>query len=346
MALSPDVVIDSNATETVTEENLYQALARYETPSLKRALWQLINTWIPYFGLLAVMIYTVQQGYSYWITLGLSVIAAFFSARIFIFFHDCGHGSFFKSHRANTILGYIAGVASFTPYEDWQREHAAHHATSGDLDRRGKGDIWTATIEEYYALPWRKRMFYRLYRNPLVMLGIGPLAITLILQRFWHKGARERERRSVIITNLAIVAVALIASYLIGFKAYVLVQLPIALIAGAMGVWLFYVQHQFEGAHWSRHEEWDPVIASLEGSSYYKLPKILQWGSGNIGLHHIHHVRPGIPNYNLQQCLDDIPLLRNVEPLTIRRSLDSLWMNLWDEKQQRLVSFRAAKSLR
>lgn len=329
----------------VIKPDWYKAISKYEQPNLQKAIWQLVNTFTPYFALWVLMVFTIQQGYSYWVTLALVVVAGALLVRIFIFFHDCCHGSFFAWRRANRVLGYISGILTFTPYEDWRRSHAGHHATVGDLDRRGVGDIWTLTVEEYLAAPRLKRLAYRLFRNPIIMFGLGPGLIFLIAQRWSHKGARKRERYSVVFTNLAILAIIGVASLTIGFRTYVLIQLPTMLVAGAIGVWLFYVQHQFEGVYWSRHEAWDPMRAALEGSSYYKLPKVLQWVTGNIGLHHIHHVRPRIPNYNLQQCYDDLPAMQAVEPLTILRSLKSLWMNLWDEERQKMVSFRSLKVL-
>lgn len=326
-------------------KGLYEALAKYDEPSLRKALWQLGNSFLPYVALWALMIYTVKNDYSYWITLGLALVSTPFLVRIFIFFHDCCHGSFFASRRANRIIGYLSGILTFTPYEDWQRAHSGHHATSGDLDRRGIGDIWTATVEEYRALPWRSRIAYRLYRHPLVMFGVGPAAIMLFLQRMWHPGARRRERVSVMITNAALVALVSLAAFTIGLKTYMQIQLPIILITGAIGVWLFYVQHQFEGADWARHEEWNPIRAALQGSSHYKLPRWLQWCTGNIGLHHIHHVRPSIPNYHLQRVYNEVPVMQEVKPLTFWRSFKSLRLNLWHEKEQRLVSFRALRSI-
>jgi omega-6 fatty acid desaturase (delta-12 desaturase) len=319
----------------------YQAVSKYSQPNLRKAIWQLVNTFVPYLALWVLMVRTVQLGYSYWLTLALATVAAGLLVRIFIFFHDCCHGSFFASRRANTILGYVTGILTFTPYEDWRRAHAGHHATAGDLDRRGVGDVWTLTVEEYLAAPRLKQIAYRFFRNPLVMFGLGPAFVFFLAQRFSHQGARKRERYSVIFTNLAILAIIGLTSLTIGFRAYALVQLPVMIIAGAIGVWLFYVQHQFEGVHWARHEVWDPIRAALEGSSYYKLPRLLQWFTGNIGLHHIHHVRPRIPNYSLQQCYDEVPAFQAVEPLTILSSLKSLRMNLWDEKQHKLVSFRS-----
>lgn len=318
-------------------KKLMQSLKEYNRPVRRKAMWQIINSFIPYAVLWALMIFTVKSGYSYWITFGLTVLAAGFLVRIFIIFHDCCHGSFFASKKANRILGYITGVLTFTAYRNWRRAHLIHHATSGDLDHRGTGDVWMLTVEEYASLPFLKRLSYRLYRNPFVMFGLGPAFTFFINQRYYRKSARRSERRNVIGTNIAIFALALVLSVLIGFKAYLLIQVPVMLIAGVFGVWLFYVQHQFEGVYWAHNEEWDPLKAALEGSSYYKLPKVLQWFSGNIGLHHIHHIDSGIPNYNLQQCYNEVPVFQTVKPLTIWESLKSLRLRLWDEKQQQLI---------
>jgi omega-6 fatty acid desaturase (delta-12 desaturase) len=333
---------DSNAVnKRAARPAWHEAISSFAQPSQRRATWQLVNTFIPYAGLWALMVYTIQQGMSYWITLALAIVASAFLVRIFIFFHDCGHGSFFSSSRANTLVGYVCGILTFTPYHDWRHAHARHHATAGNLDRRGEGDVWTMTVEEYLAAPRGQRLAYRLFRNPVVMFGLGPAFMFLIAQRFPHKGAKKRQRTSVLITNLAILAIVLLASLTIGFWTYLLIQLPIILIAGVLGLWLFYVQHQYEGVYWARNETWDPLKAALEGSSYYKLPKVLQWFTGSIGLHHIHHLRPRIPNYNLQACYDKVPAMQAVKPLTILKSLQSLRMNLWDERQQKLVSFRS-----
>ena len=334
-------------TATVAPEapgtNLLRALSKYERPNLRKAVWQLVNTLTPYVALWALMAYLVRQGHSYWFTLALAVVAAALLVRIFIVFHDCGHGSFFVSRRANRIVGYLTGVLTCTPYEDWRHVHAAHHATTGDLDRRGRGDVWTLTVKEYLAAPKLTRLAYRFIRNRFVLLGLVPACLSVVKQRFPHPGAGRRERNSVTFTNVAVLAILALATLTIGLGTFVLVQLPITLIAGTVGVWLFYVQHQYEGVYWARHADWDPMRAALEGSSYYQLPRVLQWATGNIGLHHIHHIRPRIPNYNLQQCYDDLPAMRAVTPLTIRGSLKSLRMNLWDEDAKELVSFRSAR---
>jgi len=319
-------------------------LSRYEKPDVRKATWQFVNTFVPYAALWAVMVWMVRKGISYWLLLPLVVLASGLLIRIFIFFHDCCHGSFFASRRANEVLGYVTGLLTFTPYEAWRHPHARHHATAGDLDRRGMGDVWTLTVDEYLAASRWKQLSYRLFRNPLVLLLLAPPALFLIAQRYPRPGAGPREIRSVLVTNLGILAILLAASCTVGISTYLLIQLPIMLITGSLGVWLFYVQHQFEGVYWARHPEWDPVRAALEGSSYYRLPRVLQWFTGSIGLHHIHHLRPRIPNYNLQQCYDEIPDLRAVKPLTFRRSLKSLSLNLYDEATRELVSFRAIKA--
>jgi omega-6 fatty acid desaturase (delta-12 desaturase) len=327
----------------LSKPDWYQAIPKYAQPNRRKATWQILDTFIPYLALWVLMVYAVQRGYSYWITIALGIAAAGLLLRIFILFHDCSHGSFFASHRANRILGYICGILAFTPYDNWRRSHAMHHATVGDLDRRGVGDVWTLTVEEYLAAPRWKRLAYRSFRNPFVLFGIGPGVLLCLVNRFSHKGAKKREHYSVILTNLSILAIVGVASLTIGLRTYFLIQLSVILVAGTIGVWLFYVQHQFEGLYWARHGDWDPMRASLEGSSCYKLPKVLQWFTGNIGLHHAHHVQPSIPNYNLQQCYDDIPALQAVERLTIRKSLKSLWLNLWDEDQHKLVGFHSLK---
>jgi omega-6 fatty acid desaturase (delta-12 desaturase) len=324
----------------------YEATSRYEKPEPAKAAWQIIDTFIPYAALWAVMIYTVHAGFPYWVTFILSLAAAVLLVRIFIFFHDCCHGSFFASSRANRILGYVSGILSFTPYEDWRRCHAIHHSTVGDLDRRGTGDVTLLTVDEYLAASGRKRLGYRLYRNPVVMFGLGPAFLFLFRFRFSSKGARKHERNSVIATNCAILGIFLLAVFTIGIGTYIMIQLPVILIAGAIGLWLFYIQHDFEGVYWARHEDWDQMRASLEGCSYYRLPGPLKWITGNIGLHHIHHIRPRIPNYNLQQCYKETPALKEIIPLTFCKSLKTPWLNLWDEKQAKLVSFRSLKPYR
>ena len=314
-----------------------EAVAKYQNPDVRASLWQIATSVIPYIVLWFLMYLSLE--YSYLITLALSVLAGGFLVRIFIIFHDCGHGSFFKSQKLNHIVGSICGVMTFTPYFEWRHAHAIHHATAGDLDRRGTGDVLTLTVKEYQQMPGWKRLGYRLYRNPLVMFILGPMFVFLVVHRFPSRNSKKRERTSVYWTNLAILAYIVPLVVLIGLERYILIQLPIALLTGTAGVWMFYVQHQFEGTYWEKHVQWDYVTAALKGSSYYKLPKILQWFTGNIGLHHIHHLSPRIPNYNLQACHDANPLFQQVPTVTLGPSFKSVFFKLWDEEQRRLVGF-------
>lgn len=320
------------------------AVAPFQYADPRRSLWQLVNSLAPYFVLWALMYWSLSI--SYWLTLALSVLAAGFMVRLFIIFHDCGHGSFFASQRANDAVGVFTGILTFTAYYDWRHSHAVHHATAGDLDRRGMGDIFTMTVDEYLDASWEKRLVYRVYRCPPVMFGIGPSFLFLIVQRFPIRVAGKRERNSVFWTDLALLLIVGAAALTIGWQAYLLIQLPIMVIGGAAGVWLFYIQHQFEGVYWQRHEKWDYVAAALQGSSFYKLPRVLQWFTGNIGFHHVHHLSPRIPNYNLEPCHNSSPLFQAVKPITIPSSLKSLKLRLWDERAHCLVGFSAVEQRR
>ena len=312
-------------------------VAEYEAPSLARSLRQVANTFVPYFALWCAMYLTLEV--SYWITLALAIPAAGFLIRDFIIFHDCGHGSFFKSRKANRILGFVAGLVTFMPSYYWSHQHAKHHANAGDLDHRGDGDVWTLTVQEYLELSRWKRFCYRTYRNPFFLFGVVPLYFFFVYYRYWRPGDNTRVRWSTLQTNAALIVIVIVASLTIGIKAYLMIQLPILIVAGAAGVWLFYVQHQFENTYWERHEEWDYVRHALEGSSFYKLPCILQWFSGNIGFHHIHHLSPRIPNYNLQKCHESHPMFQAVRHITLWSSLKSLGYRLWDEDHKELVGF-------
>lgn len=339
MSFNPVLVV-----KKLEKPEWYKATAKYAQAENKVAVLQLLSALVMYLFLMVLMVLTVKNGFHYSSTLVLGVIAAMFFSRIFIFFHDCTHGSFVTSPRWNRNIGYLCGILTFTAFHDWRRSHAGHHITAGDLDRRGTGDITTMTVEEYLAAKPLQRLAYRLYRSPLVMFGIGPLYYFLLRNRYPSPGAKKIDFLSVINTNLAIAAIVTSASLTIGFRTYVLVQLPVLFIAATLGVWLFYNQHQFEGVYWARHNAWDPWRVALEGASFYKLPKLLQWVTGNIGFHHVHHVRPGIPNYRLQECYEGIPELRTIRPLTLPKSLGSFRLNLYDEQQQKLVSFRSLKS--
>lgn len=320
-----------------------QLVAKYQEPSTLRAIWQILDSVVPYMLLWCLMYWTVTV--SWWLTIPPAILAGALLVRVFIIFHDCGHGSFFKSRLANDITGFIAGVFTFTPYYHWRWEHALHHGASGNLDRRGTGDIWTLTVQEYLESSRLKRFAYRLARNPVVLFAIAPVFLFVVRERFPSPRASARERHSVWCMNLAILATATGLSLIFGLKTYLLIQLMVMMTAGTAGVWMFYVQHQFEDAYWEHGEKWDYTLAALQGSSFYKLPRILQWFSGNIGFHHIHHLSPRIANYNLERCHNSHPLFRSVKPLTFFESLKSLNFRLWDEQRGRLVGFRHIRGL-
>lgn len=338
MSFNPILIIAK-----VEKPDWYKSTSQFAQADSRRASWQLATAIIPYLLLLVLMTVTVLQGFPYWITLVLGIFAAGLFSRIFIFFHDCTHGSFFSSPRLNRNVGYLCGILTFTAFHDWRRSHAGHHITAGDLDRRGAGDITTMTVEEYNSATLLRRFAYRLYRHPLILLGIGPLYYFLIRNRYPSPGAKKIDYISIITTNLALAVIVVTASITVGFRTYLLVQLPVLLLASTLGVWLFYNQHQFAGVYWSRHDNWDPWRVAMEGASYYKLPRILQWITGNIGFHHVHHMRPGIPNYRLQECYEATPELQTVKPLTLFESMKSLNLNLYDEELQTMVSFKSLK---
>jgi omega-6 fatty acid desaturase (delta-12 desaturase) len=321
-----------------------EIVLKYQKPSLGRALWQIINTVVPYGGLWYLMYLCLPV--SWWLVVPLAILAGAFLVRVFIIFHDCGHGSYFKSRAANDLVGFLTGVLTFTPYYHWRWEHAIHHSSAGDLDKRGTGDVWTMTVQEYLESSRWKKFAYRLARNPFILFVIAPLFLFLLRQRFPSLKASQRERHSVYAMNAAILGMAIGLSWLVGIKAYLLIQLIILMVAGGAGVWMFYVQHQFEDVYWERGEDWSYVAAALQGSSFYKLPRILQWFSGNIGFHHIHHLSPRIPNYNLEKCHQADPLFQQVKPITLFSSFKSATYRLWDEKNKKLVGYRHLRDLR
>jgi omega-6 fatty acid desaturase (delta-12 desaturase) len=321
-------------------------LAPYRAPSRWKSFRQLATT----VGLLAVFwtatLWSLEIGY--WLTLLVAIPAAFMVVRLFMLQHDCGHGSFFRSRRLNNLVGYLCGIVTLVPYTYWRKTHALHHASSGNLDGRDLGDIDTLTVREYLSRPWHKRMLYRLYRHPFVLLVVGPAWQFILKHRLpldiplsWR-----REWRSVHITNLGLAVVVTVMWLTLGIHQFLLVQLPITLIAGAIGVYLFYVQHQYEDTYWRYREAWNYYAAGLEGASHLVMPKLLQWCTANIGLHHIHHVSALIPNYRLQQCYDELPALRRVTRLTLPGSVKTLWLTLWDEDERRLVGFRELRRIR
>jgi omega-6 fatty acid desaturase (delta-12 desaturase) len=331
---------DLKSTEPMPQGDAFawkEVVAPYTKPAVWRAVWQIVNTLVPYAGLWYLMYLSLAV--SYWLVVPLAILAGGFLVRAFIIFHDCGHGSFFKSRTANHVLGAITGVLTFTPFYHWRWEHAIHHASAGHLDRRGTGDVWTLTVQEYLEASRWKRFAYRLARNPVILFLLAPLFLFLVMQRVPNFKAPARERYSVYWTNLAIGTMAAGLIWVFGLKAYLIIQLTILMTASSAGVWLFYVQHQFEGVYWERGQGWDFAMAALKGSSFYKLPKVLQWFSGNIGFHHIHHLSPRIPNYNLEKCHKAEPLFQTVKPVTLFASFKSFTFRLWDEQRGRLVGY-------
>ena len=310
-------------------------------PSTPRATWQVVNSIGSYIALWVAMYFTLAI--SYWLTFTIALLAGAILVRVFIIFHDCGHGSFYKSRRAGNIIGFISGVFTFTPFSHWKWEHSVHHSASGDLDRRGTGDVWTMTVDEYLGSSRRIRFIYRAMRNPFILFMIAPLYLFLIRERFSTPGASPHCRKSVWKMNLAIGLLALALILIYGWIPYLLIQLTTICVAAISGVWLFYVQHQFEGVYWEREDDWDFTSAALAGSSFYKLPKVLQWFSGNIGYHHIHHLSSRIPNYNLEACHNSHKIFQSIEPLTFLSGFKSLGFRLWDEKERELVSFKRIK---
>jgi omega-6 fatty acid desaturase (delta-12 desaturase) len=323
--------------------NLRAAVACFQAPILATSLWQIGSSLLPFVAVCATMY--VSLAASYWLTLGLAVVAAGFVIRIFVIQHDCGHGSFFKSRRANDALGLLCSIITLTPYSHWRRQHAGHHAVWNNLDRRLSGsDIYSTclTVAEYRGLTWWGRLVYRLTRHPLVSLIILPPLIFLFLYRvpFDTPKTWARERRAVYGTNLVVATVIVGLGLLVGFERVLLVQLPIMVLASIVGVWIFSVQHRFESALWQNQRHWSFEAAALRGSSYLRLPRVLQWFTANIGFHHIHHLNPRIPNYRLAACHAAIPALQGVQALTIWGGLRALSFALWDENQQKMTTFR------
>jgi omega-6 fatty acid desaturase (delta-12 desaturase) len=323
-------------------KELRPMLEPYIRPRVSSSVWQLVNTLVPYLALWVAMVFSLRVSYA--LTLALAIPAAGFMIRAFILFHDCGHNSLFPSTKANRLVGFWLGVLVLTPSEEWWHAHAIHHATAGNLDKRGIGDVETWTVKEYLAAPWYRRWMYRAIRNPLVFLGLGPLFMFLVVNRLPIPKFGRRETTNVLLTDLAILTMVGVLSLVIGLKAYVMIQLPVLWIAGIIGIWLFYIQHQFEDMYWVPNDQWDYVSSALKGASYYRMPAVLRWFTGNIGFHHIHHLNPRIPNYELPKCYEDNLLLQEcVKTIPLGKAYPSLFLNLWDEDRGKMISFNDLK---
>lgn len=331
--------VNSTDQPSVTPSTWKNLVAKYQVADTKKSVWQVCNSFIPFLALWTLMCFSLD--FSYLITLLIAVPTAGFLVRLFIIQHDCGHGSFFPSRKANDMVGLGCSLFTLTPYYYWQKSHAIHHANAGNLEHRGIGDIYTMTVEEYLQQSRWGRLKYRLYRNPLILFVILPTLLFVVLYRLpssQHK-AMKRVESSVYWTNLALAILIGGLVWLIGLKAFLLVHAPVMILAATAGTWLFFVQHQFEDAYWADEGAWDYTLAALQGSSYYKLPKVLQWFTGNIGFHHIHHLSPRIPNYLLEKCHKENPLFQETVILTLRSSVKSIYLSLWDEKEKKLVGF-------
>lgn len=336
-------ITTNKSSEANSMAEFSKRIQKYQNPVLWKSIWQIANTFIPYVGIWFLIFYTLHIS---WVLTGfLILLAAGFLVRLFIIFHDCGHGSYFRSQKANRIVGMIFGILAFTPYDKWHNQHLKHHATVGNLDKRGVGDVWTMTTEEYDNSSKFTRIKYRIYRNPFVMFGIGSLYVFLIQNRLTQKFMTKKEKSNIYLTNLILAFLFVMMGSFIGFADFILIQLLILYFAAMAGIWLFYLQHQYEHVSWVRNKDWNFRSIAINGSSYVKFPKILQWFSGNIGFHHIHHMNARIPNYNLPKCFQENDVFRKVKPITFTLSMKSLNLRLWDEQLQKLVSFRRKSSV-
>ena len=333
--------MSSNTSPSPSEVSLRQLVARFARPHHGRAWGQIANTLLPFLGIWTLMAWIASSGLGWGWVVALAPVAAGFYIRLFIIQHDCGHGSFFANRKLDHPVGAVLGVLTLFPYGYWKKTHAIHHATSGNLDRRELGDVRTLTVREYQALPRNKRLGYRLYRSAFALFLVGPIYQFILKHRFPFDlpFAWKKEWASVIWNNIAIGLVGWGLVELIGWRALLLVEIPILIVAGACGVWLFYVQHQFENAYWERQESWDADQAAIEGSSFYDLPRILHWFTGNIGYHHIHHLAAKVPNYRLRECYQSSPQLQSAPRLTLLKSFRCARLKLWDEERRILVGF-------
>lgn len=332
-----------NLTDKERTKKLRKDVAPFAKSDTSSSVMQLVNTILPLVLLWGAGYYLLPI--SVWYTVICSIVASGFVIRTFIIFHDCTHGSFFKNKKANDYIGFITGVITSFPYEKWKREHTIHHATSSNLDKRGIGDIDMLTVDEYLEKSKLARLGYRLYRNPIVMFGLGPLLMVLVLNRINRSDARKKERMNTYLTNIVLVVICTTLIVIGGWQEFLLVFGFTLFLAGSMGIWLFYIQHTYEDSYFEYDTEWDYVKAAVEGSSYYKLPKLLQWATGNIGFHHVHHLSPRVPNYKLEDAHESIPPLQQATTITLKTSLESIRFKLYDPDRKKFVSFKEVEQI-
>jgi omega-6 fatty acid desaturase (delta-12 desaturase) len=340
VTIETPLVASPIAAKEAKKSSWQQVVKPYQSSDTRRSIIEVLTSIPPFFVMWYITYRSLELSF-YPVTLFLAFLTAMFAMRCFIILHDAGHGSFFKNQKWNDFFGIITGIITFTPYFAWRHSHAIHHASSGDLDRRGTGDVWTLTYDEYHTMPLAKRAFYRLYRNPLVIFVVGPAIDFVILQRLptVNVGDKAREKYSVVYTNITLLVLAIVMSLLIGVKDFVLVQLPVIAFASSLGVFLFYVQHQFEDAYWARHKDWNYAEAALHGSSFFKMGPIMKFFTGNIGFHHIHHLSPKIPNYKLEACHYENEMFEEVAVMTWRSSLKSVRIRTFDEDRGKMIGY-------
>lgn len=317
---------------------LHKSVKPFANANHRKSTMQLLNTISPL--LVTWVLAYLSMSVSIWLAAGLAVVASGFIVRTFIIFHDCTHGSFYQSKKKNNLLGTITGIITLFPYEKWKREHAIHHASSSNLDKRGVGDIWVMTVKEYEEASTWQKFTYRMYRNPIVMFGLGPLYLMLIANRTNRKDAKKKEKNNTYLINIVLIIMFAALIVMLGWQAFLIVHGISLYLAAALGIWLFYIQHTFEDSYFEEESEWNYVKAAVDGSSYYQLPKVLQWLSGNIGYHHVHHLAPRVPNYHLEEAHESTPPLQYATTITMKTSLDSLRYRLYDPEQKAFITFR------